>query len=298
VDVRFDNGTDLDRAAQVAGGADVAVVVAADAATEGVDKPCLGLEGCGSPIVPTVLRDQLVERVAAANPRTVVVLETAAPVLTPWRKRVAAIVEAWYPGEAAGPAVARVLFGDVDPGGRLPATFPRSESDLPTAGSASRYPGVDNVVNYGEGILVGYRWFDRRGIKPAYPFGFGLSYTKFALRDLRARGTRSSVGARVTIDVANKGDRTGIAVPQLYLRLPGAPGRIQPPRQLKGFDSVKVRAGATKRVRFKLDTRAFSYWNTAKDRWQVARGCYRVYVAQSSRDPGRSTTLALGGARC
>ncbi len=298
VDVRFDDGTDLGRAAQVAGGADAAVVVVADTASEGTDKPCLGLEGCGQPSGPTLQRDQLVERVAAANPRTVVVLETAGPVLTPWRKQVQAIVEAWYPGEAGGRAVARVLFGDVDPGGRLPATFPRSEADLPTAGSASRYPGVDNVVDYSEGILVGYRWFDRRGIKPAFAFGFGLSYSRFALRDLRVREARRGVGARVTIDVANKGDRTGIAVPELYLGLPGAPGRIQPPRQLKGFDSVKLRAGATRRVTFKLDSRAFSYWNTAKDRWQVAPGCYRVYVARSSRDAGRSATLALGGAEC
>ena len=257
VDVRYDPGDDPARAAEVARGADAAVVVVADTAGEGADKPCLALD-CGAPA--GLKRDELIERVAAANKRTIVVLETAGPVLTPWRGKVEGIVEAWYPGSDGGAAIARVLFGDVDPGGRLPATFPRRERDLPTAGNRRRYPGIGNVVHYSEGVLVGYRWYDQRGIEPAFPFGHGLSYTRFAFRKLRVR--RHGGGAEVAIDVVNVGRRSGIAVPQLYLGLPGARGRVQPPRQLKGFESVSLRRGRSARVRFHLDSRAFSYWSS------------------------------------
>lgn len=297
VDVRFDAGDDLDRAARVARDADAAVVVVADASGEGADKPCLGLD-CGARGAPALRRDELVARVAAENPRTIVVLETGGPVLTPWRNRVEGIVEAWYPGQSAGAAVARVLFGDVDPGGRLPATFPRREADLATAGSQSRYPGVDDVVRYSEGVLVGYRWFDRKRLTPAFPFGYGLSYARFSLRDLRVRAAPRGIGATVSIEVANRGARTGTAVPQLYLGLPGAPGRIQPPLQLKGFESVGVKAGRRERVRFRLDERAFSYWNADKNRWQVAPGCYGIFAGRSSREIAQRATVAIGGARC
>ena len=120
-----------------------------------------------------------------------------------------------------------MLFGDVDPGGRLPATFPRSEADLPTAGGPRDYPGVKDVVDYSGRALVGYRWYDERRIRPAFPFGFGLSYTRFAFRDLRVRPDRSRIGARVSVEVVNRGARTGIAVPQLYLGLPGARGQLR-----------------------------------------------------------------------
>jgi beta-glucosidase len=295
VDVRYDPGDDPDRAAQVARGADAAVVVVADTAAEFQDRPCLSLD-CGSE--DALRRDALIERVARANLRTIVVLQTSGPVLTPWRSRVEGIVEAWYPGGAGGTAIARVLFGDVDPGGRLPATFPRRERDLPTAGDPRRYPGVDDVVRYGEGVLVGYRWYDARRIRPAFPFGFGLSYTRWAFRDLRVRRPRRGVGAAVSIEVVNRGRRTGIAVPQLYLELPGARGRVQPPRQLKGFAKVVARPGRRTRVRLRLDRRAFSYWNAGRDRWQVAPGCYEVGVGRSSRDLVRRARIPIGGARC
>jgi beta-glucosidase len=295
VGVRFDDGMDPARAAGVARDADAAVVVVADAASEGIDKPCLGLD-CGAQ--GTLRRDRLIEQVAAANRRTIVVLETAGPVLTPWRDRVGAILEAWYPGSAAGEAIARVLFGDVDPGGRLPATFPRRERELPTAGDPRRYAGVNDVVRYSEGVLVGYRWFDERGLRPAYPFGHGLSYTRFALRNLEVRAARRGIGATVSVTVVNRGDRDGTAVPQLYVGLPGAPGRSQPPRQLKGFQSVDVRRGRTRRVTFRLNGRAFSYWNAARDRWQVAPGCYGISVGQSSRDIDQRGALPVRGGRC
>jgi beta-glucosidase len=283
IDVRYDPGTDLAQAADVARGADVAVVVVADTAGEAADKPCLALD-CGAG--GSLRRDRLIERVAAANRRTVVVLETAGPVLTPWRDEVEAIVEAWYPGSAGGAAIARVLFGDVDPGGRLPATFPARARDLPTAGKRSRYPGVNGVVRYSERGLVGYRWYQDRGPAPAFAFGHGLSYTRFEFRALRVHRRIAS------IQVANTGRRAGIAVPQLYVRAPGGP------RQLKGFASVTLRPGHSKRVRFKFDARAFSRWDARRDRWRVAPGCYRVEIGSSARAIVARRSLALNGGRC
>ncbi len=295
VDVRYDPGTDLDAAARAATGADAAVVVVADSAGEGVDKACLSLD-CGSE--DGLRRDELIERVAAVNPRTIVVLETGRPVLTPWRDRVEGIVAAWYPGQQGGRAIARVLFGDTDPAGRLPATFPRSERDLPTAGDPGRYPGVRDVVRYSEGVLVGYRWYDARLRAPAFAFGHGLSYTRFGFERLSVRPARRGGGADVGLTAVNHGTRRGTAVPQLYLSLPGARGRAQPPRQLKGFASVALRPGGRARVRFRLSRRAFSFWEARRDRWRVARGCYGVTVGRSSRDPVLSARIAAGGARC
>lgn len=298
-DVRYDDGADLDRAAALAGRSEVAVVVVSDAASEGIDKPCLALD-CGAGPVGgvTLRRDALVERVAAANPRTVVIMETAGPVLTPWRDRVAALLEAWYPGESAGGAVAGVLFGDADPGGRLPATFPRDEADLPTSGSPERYPGVDDVVRYSEGLLVGYRWFDARGIAPAYPFGFGLSYTRFAFGWLRAHPDRRGAGARVRFEVANIGRRAGVAVPQVYVGMPSERGLAEPLRQLKGFASLRLRRGERRRVVLRLGRRAFARWDPAARGWRVTRGCYRISLGRSSREIVDAVTVPIGRARC
>ena len=227
------------------------------------------------------------------------VLETAGPVLTPWRDRVEAIVEAWYPGSGGGAAIARVLFGDVDPGGRLPATFPRRERDLPTAGNRRRYPGVDDVVRYSEGVLVGYRWFDRRRIAPAFPFGHGLSYTRFAFRGLRVRAARRGIGADVSLRVVNTGRRAGVAVPQLYLGLPGrgAAGSSRPASS-RGSRASRCGPGAASGSRFSLDRRAFSYWDARRDRWRSRPGAtacpWAGRRARSRR--GRRSPSAVGAA--
>jgi beta-glucosidase len=293
VDVRYDPGTDLDSAARAARGADAAIVVVADTAGEGSDKPCLALD-CGSK--DSLRRDRLIDRVATVNPKTIVVLETGGPVLTPWRTKVKGIVEAWYPGAAGGAAIARVLFGDVDPGGRLPATFPRRARDLPTAGDPRRYPGVNDVVHYSEGVLVGYRWYDARRIAPAFPFGFGLSYARFAYRHLRVHRSRGV--ALVDLDVVNTSRRSGVAVPQVYVGLPGALGRVQPPRQLKAFRKLTLRPGGRAHVRLLLDRRAFSYWDTRHQRWAIAPGCYRIEVGSSSRDVKQVARLPIGRRAC
>jgi len=285
--VVYDDGSNPARAAAVAKAAGVAIVFAADYQSEGADRSCLTLE------CPNVNGDQdgLIEQVAAAQANTVVVLETGGPVLTPWRDKVAALVEAWYPGQEAGPAIARVLFGDVDPGGRLPATFPRSEADLPTAGDPEAYPGVGESVAYKEGLLVGYRYFDAKAKRPAYPFGFGRSYTRFRFSRLALRRRGDKV--KVALTVRNTGGRTGFAVPQVYVAMPAPAG--EPPRQLKAFSKLRLDKGTSRRVRFTLGRRAFAHWDGA---WQVTPGCYRVLAGSSSRGLPLRRRVALAGGSC
>jgi beta-glucosidase len=189
-----------------------------------------------------------------------------------------------------------VLFGDVDPGGRLPASFPARVRDLPTSGSRRRYPGVADKVHYGEGVLVGYRWYEQRNLRMAFPFGHGLSYGRFIFEGMRVR--RAGSGARVSLTVRNRGRRAVVAVPQLYLGLPDGPGHVQPPRQLKGFESVALRPGRSKRVTFRLGARAFSYWDSRRDRWRVAPGCYRVEIGSSAEAIVDRESLAMRGGRC
>lgn len=280
VTVTGDDGSDPARAAQVAAGADVAVVVVASFSTEGVDRVCLSLE------CPPAFGDQdaLIEAVAEANPRTVVVIESGGPVLTPWRGRVGAILEAWYPGSEGGAAIARVLFGAVDAQGRLPVTFPRREADLPTAGDERAYPGVDDTVLYDEGLLVGYRHYNARRIRPAYAFGHGLSYTRFRFGGLRVRKATGSGGraAVAAVTVRNVGARRGIAVPQLYVSLPSRPRAPQPPKKLASFKRVALKPGASRRVRLPIERRALSFWDTRRDRWRAVDGCPRVLVGRSA----------------
>ena len=294
VEVRFDDGSDPERAAALASESEVAIVFAADYQTEFIDRRCISLQ------CPPWNGDQdaLIEAVGAANDRTIVVLETGGPVLTPWRDGVAAILEAWYPGAGGGPALARVLFGDVDPGGRLPATFPKTEEHYPYHGDPEAYPGVAEQVEYKEGVFVGYRWFDEQGHKPAYPFGFGLSYTKFRYRGLKIR-RRGRDAAKVSFTVKNVGRRTGVAVPQLYLGLPSPSEDVkQPPAQLKDFRKLTLRPRQRKRVRFRIDPRDISYWNADTDSWRIARGCYQVMIGRSSRRIALVAEESFGRGRC
>ena len=302
VDVRYDAGSDTAAAADAARGADAAIVFVRDATTEGSDKPCLALR-CGAidPVGGTAPAgtlgrddpDALVDAVAAANPRTIVVMLTGGPVLTPWADRVDAVVEAWYPGQEAGPAIASVLFGDADPGGRLPVTFPVDEADIPTAGNPAQYPGIGTRVEHSEGVFIGYRHYDEHGIEPRWPFGHGLSYTTFALDRLRLRRAGGTV--EVSFDVRNTGRRRGIAVPQVYLGLPSPrPDVPQPPRALKGFRSIELEPEERRRVRVTLDPRSFAYYEVASGSWQVAPGCYRVSVGTSSRDTKLRAVIAQG----
>ncbi|MGD0393939.1 MAG: glycoside hydrolase family 3 C-terminal domain-containing protein, partial [Acidimicrobiales bacterium] len=206
--------------------ADVAVVFAADYESEDFDRPTLSLPGD---------ENQLIAAVAAANPHTVVVLNTGGPVLMPWLSRVAGVIEAWYPGEEDGAAIAALLYGDVDPSGRLPVTFPASE-DQTGIETPAQWPGVGLQSDYTEGLDVGYRYDHALGIRPLFPFGFGLAYTTFTLDGLGV--TPSASGVTVSVHVTDTGDRAGTDVPQAYLTYPAGAG--EPPAQLVAFQPVTL----------------------------------------------------------
>jgi beta-glucosidase len=267
VSVTLADGSNIARAVSLAQGADVAIVMVGDSEAEGSDHP-ISLSGN---------QDQLVQAVAAANPHTVVVVKSGSAVLMPWAGSVAAILEAWYPGEEDGNAVAAVLFGDANPSGKLPLTFPVNVSDLP-ANTPAQYPGVNNVANYSEGVLVGYRYFDANHIQPLFEFGRGLSYTTFSYSNLVVGGTGS-----VDFDVTNSGGLAGAEAAQVYIGMPSS-AVPEPPQQLKGFQKVMLQPGQTGHVHLDLDQRAFSYWDVNSHSWLVASGTYRILVGSSSRD--------------
>ncbi|HEY7265132.1 MAG TPA: glycoside hydrolase family 3 C-terminal domain-containing protein [Trebonia sp.] len=262
----------IDNAVAKAKNADVAVVFAGDETAEGVDRPDMELPG---------FQDQLIEAVAAANPRTVVVLNTGDPVLMPWLSQVAGVVEAWYPGEEDGNAIAPVLFGQVNPSGKLPVTFPASGTAVP-ASTPQQYPGVNGTADYSEGLDVGYRYDDAAGITPLYPFGFGLSYTNFAFSHLTVSGpgNGNNGSVRIKAEVTNTGSRAGTEVAQLYIGDPASAG--EPPRQLKAFQRVSLQPGQQAEVHFTLPASAVAYWDTTTAGWAVAPGTYQVYVGGSS----------------
>jgi beta-glucosidase len=273
VDVTTSDGSDLTQAAQQAAAADVAVVVVSDGEKEGADRPNMSLTGN---------QDALVQAVAAANPHTVVVVDSGAPVLMPWVDDVPAVLEAWYPGEEDGNALGALLFGDVNPSGKLPVTFPKTEDQTPVA-SPERWPGVNGTATYSERLQVGYRWYDANSETPLFPFGFGLSYTSFEYSHLIASPQLNQNGqVTVGVDVTNTGARAGADVAQVYVSDPPTAG--EPPQQLKAFQKVHLDAGQTKHLTFKLDQRAFSIWNSDAQTWTTVDGQYGVHVGDSSAD--------------
>ena len=295
ISVSYADGSDQTAAAAAAAAADVALVFVSDISGEGADKLCMALD-CG--FLPPRSQDSLIGAVAAANPRTVVVLEAGAPVLTPWRTSVESILEAWIPGESAGTAIADVIFGQtvggesVDPGGRLPVTFPKSDADIPTAGDLEKYPGVLENVYYKEGVLVGYRWYDANGIEPAFAFGHGLSYTPFQYGGLVAVPTGNG-GVAVDFDVRNVGARPGRDVPQIYVAPPAVSGLVQAPKALRGFQKLALGAGELGHVHLELGPRAFSYWSTADDGWRLMTGCHQILLGHSSRSIAATTSVCF-----
>jgi beta-glucosidase len=228
-------------AVEAARHADAAIVLADNASGEGMDHVGLGLPGD---------QDQLIDAVAAVNRRTIVVLNTGSPVLMPWLHRVEGVLQAWYPGQQFGAALASVLFGDSDPGGRLPITFPASDAQGPAPPTRpERYPGVNGEQRYDEGIFVGYRWYDQFRQQPLFPFGYGLSYADFRFGDVRLRFDHGAVTASTR--VTNTSRRSGSTVAQAYLSFPRSAG--EPPRQLKGYEKVRLAPGRSAVVSFRLD---------------------------------------------
>jgi beta-glucosidase len=248
------------------------VVVSDDTETEAADRLSLNLPSA---------QDELIEAVAAANPHTVVVVNAGAPVAMPWLNQVAGVVDAWYPGQTSGKALASVLFGNVDPSGHLPVTFPTSLSDMPTSAKSS-FPGVNGKVHYSEGVDVGYRWYDANNVPPLFPFGYGLSYTSFAYSDLQVSQAKTNGVSteQVTATVTNTGSRAGTDVAQIYLGDPAGAG--EPPRQLVGYQRVSLAAGQSTQVTFNINPRDTEWWDQSAGGWSQTAGAYQVYVGDSS----------------
>ena len=292
VDLRLvapDSGDRVERAVEAASRADLAVVVVGmdhDWETEGRDRDGFGLPDG---------QDQLVAAVCTANPNTVVVVNAGSPIAMPWAEQAPAVVWLWYPGQEGGTALAEVLAGDVDPSGRLPVTIPERLEDTP---AFLHHPGERGVERYGEGIFIGYRWYDTRALPVRYPFGFGLSYTQFRYGDVAASVEAASTAdprVRVTVPVTNVGSRPGAEVVQVYVSHPGATVK-RPAKELRGFRKVWAAPGETVEVVVDLGARAFAFWDPATGGWLVEPGRYDVVVGSSAADIRATVPVVLGPA--
>ena len=278
-----DVGDAISQAASAAAGAQIAVVFADDAESEGADRQTLALPGD---------QNALISAVAAANPHTVVVLNTGGAVLMPWISKVAAVLEAWYPGEEDGEALAPILFGSVDPSGRLPLTFPASDSETPTS-TVPTWPGVNDTVYFKNGLDIGYRGYEAEHLPVLFPFGYGLSYTAFALSDLSVK--RSGSGEIATVKVRNTGAFRGTDVVQVYLAFPRA--AAEPPRQLVAFARIYLGPGGSATVTLPVPHVAFqaflgSSWSAASSsNWSVVPGSYELLAGESSNNLPLHTLL-------
>ncbi len=263
--------------------------------TEGADRKDIKLPG---------EQDELLQKIVRANPRTVVVLMGGGAVeMDAWLVQVPALLYAWYPGLEGGNALARTLFGDVNPSGKLPCTFPKRLEDSP-AHALNAYPGTNGTVVYKEGLLVGYRWFDTKKIKPLFPFGYGLSYTTFKYSDLNLVPGPEALGAPVTVEfeLANTGSRAGAEVAQVYVQ-EASPSLPRPLKELKGFKKVFLQPGEKQKVSVILDRNAFAHYDPDKKGWVADKGAYKILVGGSSRDLPLNakfklaeTTVVLDGA--
>ena len=304
--IDYVDGRDPAAAAAAARQADLAIVFATQWRTEAEDIDSLTLPDH---------QDALIAAVAAANPKTAVVLETGGPALMPWLDRVGAVVEAWYPGQRGGPALADLLTGKADFTGHLPITFPASDDQAPRphpvnfaafqseATTGASNPGARNdtkpkpfVVDYREGSNVGYRWYEAQGLKPLFPFGYGLSYTRFGYSGLTVSGGKT---LSISFTVTNQGDRAGAAVPQLYV----VPRSGAWPARLAGFDRIALKPGESRRVTIATEPRVLASWDEAAHGWRIAGGTYRVSIGRSATDAALTAdttldaeTLAIDGA--
>jgi len=224
-------------------------------------------------------QDKLIRAVAKANRKTIVVLINGTPVAMPWLDNVSSVVEAYYPGQEGGNAIARVLFGDVNPSGKLPESFPKRLEDNPSYGF---FPGEKGRVSYGEGIYVGYRHYDTRRIEPLFPFGHGLSYTKFEYSNLQVKPDPDG-GMHVTLDVKNTGQAAGAEVVQLYIKDVEA-SVDRPEKELKGFVKIALERGATREARIHLARDAFAFFSPERNDWVVEKGEFELLIGGSSRD--------------
>jgi beta-glucosidase len=295
--VEFNDGSDPAAAAALAKSSDVAIVFANQPTSEGRDEPSLSLPNN---------QDALVSAVAEANSHTIVVLETGGPVSMPWVNNVGGIVEMWYPGIRGAEALANILFGTVNPSGKLPVTFAASDADLPhktvfeqppmsppPPGEPVRHWRMNNNpfdITYDEGLKVGYKWYDAEDKEPLFPFGFGLSYTTFDYSGLEAKPGQAM---EVTFTVKNTGARAGTEIAQVYASLPKSTN--EPPKRLIGWTRIELAPGESKTVTVSVEPLFLSIFNVDKDGWELVPGDYRVWVGGSSRDTPLNTNVRLGG---
>ncbi|MFH5824504.1 beta-glucosidase [Georgenia sp. AZ-5] len=288
-----DDLSNLDEAKAAAAAADVVVIMAGLVATEGADQPDANM-----------LNDQnrLIAEVGSVNDRTVVVLKDGNPVLMPWIDAVPAVLEVWNQGSEDGHVVADLLFGVVNPSGKLPTTYPKAWEDTPVAGHPERYPGTDEgagypVIRYSEGLQMGYRWYQAQGIEPLFPFGHGLSYTTFEVSHLTVDATETDGTTPLSLEftVTNTGDVAGAEVAQVYLSLPAA--AHEPPKRFVGFRKVWLEPGASERVSVVIDPRAtnhpLSVWDDGAHDFVVLPGEYVVHVGTSSEDTPLTATMTV-----
>lgn len=275
--VRYLDGADIAEAVKAAAGADVAIIFATQFSGEGRDLATLRLpDQRGDPANQAYDQEALIEAIASKNAHTIVVLEHGSAVTMPWLDRVGAVVAAWYPGDMGAQAIADVLFGDVNPSGKLPMSFPKTEQDLPQKSISAS----DLDVVYREGLMMGYRWYDAHGIEPLFAFGHGLSYTHFAYFGLKTRPAADG-GVILSVTVKNNGGRSGAEVMQAYAAVP-ADG--EPPQRLVGWHKVLLAAGQQKTVEITVARERLRVWNTGRHQWFVPKGRYEFYVGNSSRD--------------
>jgi len=273
--VSYADGSDVNAAAATAKAAGIALVFVKDSESEGSDRPNLSLPGT---------QNALISAVAAANPHTVVVLQTGSAVLMPWLSQVSSVLETWYPGSQGGAATASLLFGDNNPSGKLPQTWPASNTQVP-ASTPAQYPGINNEQTYSEAYYVGYRWYDEHNQTPLFPFGFGLSYTSFDYNNLKLAHKSGDSSAPVTLsfDVTNTGKVFGAEAPQVYVF---KPDRVvdTPPKELGAFTKVSLAPGQTQHVTLTVDPGQLSYWDTGAQAFSVQDGNYGIAVGGSSAD--------------
>jgi beta-glucosidase len=297
VDVQFDSGADPSFAAALAKRSDIAIIFAYQWESEGMDLESLSLPEH---------QDELIAKVAEANPHTIVVLETGGPVTMPWANKVSAIFEAWYAGSRGAEAVANLIFGDANPSAKLPVTFPLSESDLPHPQLVKPSPESNPdeskpdawklvahglppfQVHYNEGVKVGYKWYDAESKKVLFPFGYGLSYTNYSYSNL---SVTSGMNPHVTFTVTNTGRRAGAEIAELYASLPAATG--EPPKRLVGWAKVKLSPGESKQVEIGIDRKYLSTFSVEQDRWELVPGEYVFMAGGSSQSLPLKESITL-----
>jgi beta-glucosidase len=257
----------------------VVVSTSNEVESEGFDRDTLRLPGT---------QDELVHAVAAVNDKTIVVVNAGAPVLLPWRDEVAAVLAVWFPGQEFGDALADVLGGDVEPGGRLPMTWPVDEAQLPVR----EVKPVAGRLDYREGIHIGYRAWRRSGLTPAYPFGHGLGYTQWELSELEVADLGDGESVTASLLATNVGARPGKTVVQLYLERVSESSLDRPERWLAGFESVRSGPGVSQRVEIEVPWRRFAHW--AEGDWQLEAGVFRLIAGLSSNDDRLEATIAAG----